>query len=478
MSDVTFNRQRRIFEVFSPDGNVATYFVFPATMSDGDALPPLYIHAWKEDVLFKFEGEYNASTDNMDFFLEGPVGYVYKISLQVDVPGGGEPYSWKLKRHGHTNVGRDNNCTQLFVPRVLCLTERTLVGADKKVVKRWTFHGPTVPEQFGRLRLKISFQPARCGENPENNYPKGSKGIFKYMEPQGTGEERKGQPGAFQGRQGELSPAFVGMSEIPAASAEKLTPLPNLSEQASETTGFFGSRKSKPTCCNCGWANVDDIDARNSEEKRRHAPDPALRTQVVHGGNEMEDSRKRNLNPRWCCFFSQLSQNQALQQGQVAAAEASRVSSKVLQFLSRKGFAVQANDSMLESLSNSFNVPVVVPEVGHPVVEAPDDDSDDSGTENQDSVGTQGSEDAIQMPLQDRKEVHERKLDLTSHVSITNSFPSHLLGLLTNGSSDLASSKETSPNVTISRPIVTKNYNQKFAFADTRINFMTDIVEK
>ena len=179
LSQVFYNQERQIYEVNSPDAKVATYFVFPPTLQPGDKLPPLYIHAWDKDVIFKFDGEYNANTDNLEFFIEGPIGYVYKISLQIDLPE--QTYGWKIKRHGHTNVGRDNGATRLFVPRALCLSSQTLVESEQEVVKRWTFYGQSVPQQFGRLRMKVSFFPARCGENPDNNYPRGSKGLYRYF---------------------------------------------------------------------------------------------------------------------------------------------------------------------------------------------------------------------------------------------------------------------------------------------------------
>ncbi len=178
MSEVSFNQERQIYEVNSPEAKIATYFVFPSVLQPGDKLPPLYIHAW-ENVVFKFDGEYNPQSDNLEFFIEGPIGYVYKISLQIDLTDD-EPYAWKIKRHGHTNMGKDNGATKLFVPRELCLHDDTMLVPEQDVLKRWTFFGQSVPQQFGRLRLKVAFFPARCGENADNH--RDSKGLYNYFD--------------------------------------------------------------------------------------------------------------------------------------------------------------------------------------------------------------------------------------------------------------------------------------------------------
>ncbi len=162
-SEVVFNQERKIYEVTAEDGNFWTYFVFPAALEKGDSLPTLYIHALGKD--FRFEGEYNESSDNLEFFIEGPVGFVYKASLQVDLPE--EPYAWKIKRHAHTQIGRERDCTQLYVPRTICLRSPSLVTSEREVLKRWSFYGPTVPDHFGRLRLKVSLAQSKCKENPE-----------------------------------------------------------------------------------------------------------------------------------------------------------------------------------------------------------------------------------------------------------------------------------------------------------------------
>ncbi len=191
MSQVFYNPEKQIYEVNAPEGKIATYFVFPPTLQTGDKLPPLYIHAWDQDVLFKFDGDYNAETDNLEFFIEGPIGYIYKISLQVDLPE--QTYAWKIKRHGHTNIGRSNGATRLFVPRALCLSSSTLLDSELEVVKRWSFYGCSVPQQFGRLRLKVALFPARCAENPDNNYPRGSKGLYAYFDKEEGGQKQQQQ---------------------------------------------------------------------------------------------------------------------------------------------------------------------------------------------------------------------------------------------------------------------------------------------
>ncbi len=191
MSQVLYNQERQIYEVMARDGQVMTCFVFPSILKAGDKLPPLYMHIWAEEgVLFKFDGEYNAGTDNLEFFIEGPVGYVYKISLQVDLPE--RSYAWKIKRHGHTNIGRENGATRLFVPRSLCVSPLSLLESRLEVVKRWSFSGRSVPQLFGRLRMKVAFSPARCAENPNNDHPRVSEGLYAYLNRgKGPGQEEE-----------------------------------------------------------------------------------------------------------------------------------------------------------------------------------------------------------------------------------------------------------------------------------------------
>ena len=143
-----YNSDRKIYEVQSSDGTLDTYFVFPPNLQLGDELPSLFIRCFgSKDIIFKFYGEYNEESDNMEFHVEGPTGFVYKGSLQAEMPD--QPYPWKIKRHGHVNIGKDNDATVFFVPRTLCLRPQTLLESENDVVKRWSFYGPSVPEKFG-----------------------------------------------------------------------------------------------------------------------------------------------------------------------------------------------------------------------------------------------------------------------------------------------------------------------------------------
>ncbi len=192
MSKTFYNPEQKNYEVNAPNAKVSTYFVFPPNLQNGDKLPPLRIYAWKKNILFTFDGQYNAETDNLEFYIEGPTGFVYKISLQTDLPD--QTYAWKIKRHGHTNQGRHNGATRLFVPRSLCLSSPTLISSETEVVKGWTFYGRSVQQQFGRLRLKVAFFPARCADNPENVYPRMSKGLARYMNVQSPDDKKPGPP--------------------------------------------------------------------------------------------------------------------------------------------------------------------------------------------------------------------------------------------------------------------------------------------
>ncbi len=179
-SPVSYNSKAKIFEVRATKGNVATFFVFPAQLQEGDSLPSLYITSFKRNARFIFSGTYNKKTDNLEFFLEGPEGYRYKASLQVDVPN--EPYSWKLKRHAHTCMGKNNDATMFFVPRSICLEPKALLRPEVDVVNRWSFFGESIPARFGRLRLKMKLAKAKCAQNPEAAGDRQSVGLRGYYE--------------------------------------------------------------------------------------------------------------------------------------------------------------------------------------------------------------------------------------------------------------------------------------------------------
>ncbi len=190
-SQVAYNSETKNYEVYARNGFVTTFFVFPANLKEGDSLPSLYLFAFKKRVTFKFSGTFNEKTDNLQFFLEGPAGYRYKASLQVDVPNG--PYSWKLKRHAHTNIGKSNGATMFFVPRTICLAPDTLLTPETDIVNRWSFYGQSVQAKFGRLRLKMQLNKARCGENPEAAGDRKSVGLRRYYEIDEIGEGEKGK---------------------------------------------------------------------------------------------------------------------------------------------------------------------------------------------------------------------------------------------------------------------------------------------
>ncbi len=171
VSNILFNSDTKTYEVKSENGKIATHFVFSPWMKKGDRLPPLHMVIWGDKVVFSFNGVYNVTTDNLEFFVEGPVGYIYKGSLQLDpalrsntISSG---YSWKIKRHGHTRTGRDHDCTQFFVPRSICVAATTTITSET-VVKHWTLYGQSVPRKFARLGLKLAFWPARCSDGSGN----------------------------------------------------------------------------------------------------------------------------------------------------------------------------------------------------------------------------------------------------------------------------------------------------------------------
>ena len=284
MSQIDYDETNRRYEIRSPDAKVSTYFVFPPTLEPGDRLPPLLIYAWSEGVTFKFDGQYNDKSDNLEFFIEGPVGFVYKMSLQVDLPG--EGYAWKIKRHAHTNTGKDNGATRIYVPRALCMNPNTLVESGREVVKRWTFYGRVLPRQFGRLRLKLAFFPARCGGNPDNAHGRSSKGVYKYY----NKEESAMRHGYVSTRRGEqvgggtaFSRRAAGLVSAPGEEEEEeggeVQPQvsvsysdPGLAREGQPESGSAG-KKNNRCCCFLAQGTHSHNSACGEDHRHRTAAD-------------------------------------------------------------------------------------------------------------------------------------------------------------------------------------------------------------
>jgi len=271
MTSVYYNQDRKIFECYAQGqyGNyVRTYFVFPPRMVAGDQLPPLYIHAFgQNDIIFKFHGEYEEESDNLAFYLEGPVGYIYKMALQVDPASGGQhqPYSWKIKRHGHCQIGLGNDCTRIYVPRTICLRPASLLEAESDVIKRWTFYGSSVPEQFGRLQLKVQFDVARCGENPDNNFPRMSPGLKAYYpNPDEGGVQNKAMALAAEDSSDESGSEALDLEVCEGEVNPKARPMAFLSATSRETAGGNRVLTSNPM-----YEEEDALSSTDEEQKKQ-----------------------------------------------------------------------------------------------------------------------------------------------------------------------------------------------------------------
>ncbi len=155
---VLYNVKNETFEAKCEDGFLDTYFVFPPMLKEGDKLPCLMIYFRDESEAFQFVGQFNSTTENLEFLFDGPTGYSYKLSISLD-PGSENPYIWKAKKHGLTTNYSAFEDAVIYVPKYICLEQSSLVGARKDVMEKPTFYGQSVPEVFCTLRLKIGVVP-------------------------------------------------------------------------------------------------------------------------------------------------------------------------------------------------------------------------------------------------------------------------------------------------------------------------------
>ena len=218
-TNISYNPDMKIYEALCPNGQLMTYFVFPVNLKAGDTLPPLRTHCFHGGASFTFRGYYNDSKDNLEFVVDGPVGYSFKASLQVDSQAEGS-YSWKMKKHGIL-VGSDKATdeSQFIIPRSLCHGPLDmLLDSERAVVKRWCFYGRTVLERFGRLRLKLKFLSGRFqGKEKAASTPPTILGGDSVATGRKTGTKEAGWAGQAVGTEGDDDPqqqTMSGMSTV------------------------------------------------------------------------------------------------------------------------------------------------------------------------------------------------------------------------------------------------------------------------
>ncbi len=213
-ANISYNPDIKIYEALCPNGQLMTYFVFPVNLKAGDTLPPLRTHCFHGGASFTFRGYYNDSKDNLEFVVDGPVGYSFKASLQVDSQAEGS-YSWKMKKHGIL-VGSDKATdeSQFIIPRSLCHGPLDmLLDSERAVVKRWCFYGRTVLERFGRLRLKLKFLSGRFQGKEEKA---ASSPPLTILPGDGAAARRTGTKYAVETERDddEQQPTMSGMSTV------------------------------------------------------------------------------------------------------------------------------------------------------------------------------------------------------------------------------------------------------------------------
>ncbi len=515
MSQVFYNQERQIYEVKAPAGKAATYFVFPPTLQTGDKLPALYIHAWEQDVLFKFDGEYNAETDNLEFFIEGPIGYVYKISLQIDLPE--QTYAWKIKRHGHTNIGRDNGATRLFVPRALCLRPQTLIESEQEVVKRWSFYGQAVPQQFGRLRLKVAFFPARCAENPDNNYPRGSKGLDAYFDksqPVAQPQHEHPDQGAGQPKHQHKAPSPMrgysrGAEALPSPKEEPGPPTHLASSRLGPDSAKMSSKRQaqqKQCCCflvdlshehngTCGNHIHRPFGTSSVQVSAASEVDTNASTSTINQSLDGEVLEGARSTGSWSAPTTTSTETTGaakatgvgcddafdiacLQDDDGLKLLDDSVTLNPLDSIAGMCCARDASFGSAASAGSMLPVPSSVEECGAKIIEE---------TNNLCAAAGAGVSASANAPP-DGPVSFERKVDLARHTSIAERFPPKIRNLLTSAASRVACAdipcprspgcactglkekEEEEEGAGPRRPTrVTKNYNQNFAFAKIKV---------
>ena len=144
---LVFNTETGHFEANHGDDGLDTIFVFSPDLKDCDRLPTLDLYIPKEIRPFYFSGSFNAKTKNLQFDFSGPEPHRFKISLSLD-PGFDKEYIWKTKYIG-------NKSCRIFVPLAVCLEPSLMVNSQEDVLSERSFYGPSIPQVFCTMRLKI-----------------------------------------------------------------------------------------------------------------------------------------------------------------------------------------------------------------------------------------------------------------------------------------------------------------------------------
>ncbi len=163
---VTYNISGKIFESWCNDGILETFFVFPPMLKDGDKLPSLLMHVPGEKSAFKLNGGYNAESEELEFIFNGPLGYVYKLSISVDARKKSSQ-TWMANKQGVTSSPVDYSEAMLYVPRQICVREATSSPSTRDILMKPAGGGRLPSDSLCSLKLCITVAPARLSRRQE-----------------------------------------------------------------------------------------------------------------------------------------------------------------------------------------------------------------------------------------------------------------------------------------------------------------------
>ncbi len=177
---VTYNISGKIFETWCDDGTLETFFVFPPRLKGGDKLPSLRMHVPGEIRAFCLLGQYNAEREDIEFVLDGPLGYVYRLNVSVD-PRSEASQTWTARKQGLTTSPVDYSRAMVYVPRQICVREASLNGPSTKDILMKpcsSFNSSASPESVCSLRLCITVTPIKLNRRQEELRSSQDQGFF------------------------------------------------------------------------------------------------------------------------------------------------------------------------------------------------------------------------------------------------------------------------------------------------------------
>ena len=101
MQILTYNKHEQYFEAHAVFGRLSTIIAVPVDLKSSQRLPKLLIKAFEQIDPFVFRGKYNGNTDNLEFIMDGPPGYNYKVTVSTMPFKTGD--SLKVKAKGRTS---------------------------------------------------------------------------------------------------------------------------------------------------------------------------------------------------------------------------------------------------------------------------------------------------------------------------------------------------------------------------------------